>query len=143
MAVSGRTLSNRGRSGSRSGRQRGARRWRVAVAGIASLAMMLALAVPAFGGRPPLGNYNCYLNGSYTLSFKLKSRTRYKTPDGGGKYRYNRDTHRIRFKSGPFHRYGWKGKHRHLRGGGEPIIILRGKTNGHRFKMKCEHTRLN
>ena len=117
-----------------------------ALAASALLAALLAFAPPASAGRPPLGNYNCYLDGdasAYTLSFRLKTKTRYKTPDGKGRYKYSRRSKRLAFKSGPFKRFGWHGKHRHLRGGGEPVIELRGRTNGHRFLLQCLPGRLN
>lgn len=116
------------------------RRGKIGAVLLSSAALLLALSSVASAGRPPLGNYNCYEDGSayaYTLSFKLKSKRVYKTPDGKGRYRYSKATKRLTFKSGPYKRYGWRGKHRHLRGGGEPVIELRGKVNGHKFLLQC------
>jgi hypothetical protein len=115
-------------------------------AAIAALVVSLALVAAATANIPPLGNYNCYRNGDvsqYTLSFKLKTRTIYKTPDGTGTYRYRKRSKLLIFKSGPFKRYGWYGKHRHLRGGGEPSIELFGKVGGRDFRLQCLPGRLN
>lgn len=127
-------------------RRRGKRRQLLVAWTAAATLAAVVLAPAAIAGRPPLGNYNCYRDGDvsrYTLSFNLKSKIRYRTPDGPGAYSYRRRTKLLIFKSGPFKRNRWYGKHRHLRGGRQPAIELFGEVNGNDFLLQCLRGRLN
>jgi hypothetical protein len=103
-----------------------------------SLGLGDAQAAPA----PPLGKYSCYQSSSgvgwlYSGWFRFLSTSRYKVFSGaGGRYSYNASTRAVRWLSGPYKSYGWKGKYypRGEEGRSGPTVILTGPDS---IRIRC------
>jgi hypothetical protein len=76
--------------------------------GAATVALALALAVPAFASGPPTGTYDCA--SGYSLKIKAGHAYKFSVGKGGG-YDYKAGTHKLVFTSG-YLKKDWYGKFR-------------------------------